>query len=122
MENGQIYYVNHQQLIFRLYLPKNHQMLLIDHQNNIASLPKSYRKYVVVMNDQLVLLDNNNNNGYGIILQIPNYNNNNSKCYLYHKDTNGENLLMKYLVWNYNINYDGYKTESNEILFHIIMN
>ena len=97
---------------------------MINYNNDIASIAKSNPDKVVVMNDQLVLLDNLNkyNNGYCIFLQTPNYNNNNSKCYLYRKDTNGENFLLKYDDWNYNINYDGYKTESNEILFHIIMN
>ena len=123
MKNGQIYYVNHQQLIFKLCLPKNHQKLWINHNINIASLAKKDPNCVVVMNDQLLLLmDNpNNSNAYGIVLEIPNYNINNSKCYLYRKNTNGENFLLKY-GWNYNINYDGYKTESNEILFHIILN
>ena len=121
MENGQIYYVKNQQLIFRLCIPKNHQKLWINHQNNIASLAKRHFDDVVVMNDHLLLLDNPiNYNGYSIHLQIPNYNSDNSKCYLYHKDTNGENFLLKYGY--YNINYDDYKTESNEILFHIIMN
>ena len=122
MKNGQIYDVKNQQLIFKLCIPKNHQKLFISHQINIASLPDHFPDKEVVMNDQLVLLDDNNCNGYGIILQIPNYNNNNSKCYLFCKNTNGENFLLKYGDWNYNINYDDYKTESNEILFHIIMN
>ena len=95
---------------------------MINYNNDIASIAKSNPDKVVVMNDQLVLLDNLNkyNNGYCIFLQTPNYNNNNSKCYLFLKNTNGENFLLNYGA-NYNINYDDYKTESNEILFDIIM-
>ena len=55
MKNGKIYYVNHQQLIFKLCLPKNHQKLWINHCNNIASLAKSHPDKVGMMNDQLLL-------------------------------------------------------------------
>ena len=118
MENGKIHHIDDKQLIFKVHLPKNHRKLYIVYYD-IALTATNYAKYVVVKNDQLVLLDNvNNNNDYQIYLQIPNYNNDNSKSYLHQKIENGEKLLLKY-TWNYNINIDEYKTPSNEVLFYV---
>ena len=118
MEAGTIYYIDNKQLIFKLHLPYNYRKLRIRHSDIIASLATKYPDKVVVKNNQLVLLDWNN---YEIYLQIPNYSNGNSKCFLYHKNENGENLLFGY-GWNHDINIDDYKSTSNEYLFHIIMN
>ena len=115
METGNIYHTDNKQLIFKLHLTRNYQKLYINHNNDIASLATSNPDTLVVKNNQLVLFDFNN---YQICLEIPNYSNENSKCFLYHK--NEENLLLRY-GWN-DINIDDYKSTSNEFLFHIIMN
>ena len=120
MKNGEIHHIDNKQLIFKLNLEKNHQKLYIFHRNDIASIATEYAKHVVVNNNQLVLLDSPiNDDGYEICLQIPNYNDENSHCYLYSKNENGNKLLLKYGGLNDNINIDDYRTPSNEVLFHI---
>ena len=120
MKIGEVHHINNKQLIFKLNLPKNHRRLYIKHYNDIASIATNHAKYVVVKNDQLVVLDSPfNNNDYQICLQIPNYNGN-SHCYLYPKNEHGDKLLLKTGAWNNDVNMDDYKTASNEILFHVI--
>ena len=121
MKNGEIHHIDGKQLIFKLNLRKNHRKLYIVHHNNIASIETQNAKSVVVINDQLVVLDSPSyNNGYGIFLQIPNYDNGHSHSYLYSKNENRDKLLLKYGGWNEDINMKDYKTASNKILFHVI--
>ena len=119
MKNEEIYHIDGKQLIFKLNLPKNHRRLYIKHLDHIALSATEHAKYVVVKNNLLLLLDNPyNDNNYEIYLQIPNYNNESSHCFLYRKNKNGDKLLLKYSALN-DVNMDDYKTPSNEVLFHI---
>lgn len=118
MNNGQIYHIDNKQLIFKLHLQENYQTLWINHYNNINETARSCLNMLVMMNDQLVLLNDKDHCFHSIVLQIPNYNNYNSKCYLYHKNTNKKDFLLKYSSNNlYNV--ENYKTTSNEVLFYI---
>ena len=119
MENGKIYNINNDQLVFKLHLPKNHLKFYINHITNIAQLVTSYANNTITHNDHLVVLDNaSNNNGYEIYLQIPNYDNNYSKAYMYPKNEAGDKLLLKYTL-NDNVNIDAFKNGSDKILFMI---
>ena len=121
MKNGEIRHIDDKQLIFKLNHSKNHLSLSIHHFDNISSFATKYAKYVVVKNNQLVVLDMPvNDSGYRIYLQIPNYNDKNSHCYLYPKNENENKLLLKNGGWINDIIMENYKTPSNEILFHVI--
>ena len=120
MKNGEIHHIDGKQLIFKLNLRKNYRNLYIDHRNNIASSATNHARHVVVKNDQLVVLDGPiNDNDYRIYLQIPNYNNGNSHCYLCRKNENGDKLSLKNSGLKNDVNLDDYRTPSNEVLFHI---
>ena len=119
MENGKIYNIDNNQLIFKLYLPKNYVNFIISHRVDIAHFKKSYANNTITHNDHLVVLDKQHDrNDYEIYLHIPNYNNN-SKAYMYPKNETGDKLLLKYGAWNDNVNIDAFKNGSNEVLFMI---
>ena len=123
MKNGEIHHIDGKQLIFKLNLPKSHRSFRIDHYNNNAPFTTKHANSVVMKNDQLALFDNYANCGdYQIDLQIPDYDNGNSNCYIYPKNENEKKLLLENAAWNKNINVGVYKTSLNEVLFHITKN
>ena len=120
MLNGRIHHIDDKQLIFKLDLPKNLDKLHVDFDRDVSLLTKNFAKNVVVKNNQLVLLESPfENDDYQIFIQIKDYNNLSSNCYLYRKSENVDNLLLENNGWIIDINMEDYRTPSNEILVHI---
>lgn len=119
METGQIYHIDdNRQLIFKLQLPKNKQ-LYITHSKDISSFQRIYLNKVVLDNDDLILFDFVEN--YQIYIKTTNFDEKNSKCYLYPKNANEKKLLLNN-GWNKNLKLYNYKTRSDEVPFYIIKN
>ena len=120
MESGVIYQLKTKQLIFKLHLPNKHRTFCIYHHHDILSLERESAYKVIIDNDQMLVLDNRNPHPpkYQIYLQIPNYNKETSTIYMYPKKEEGEKFFLKY-GWNNELNFDGFKSKTMEILFHI---
>ena len=119
--NGELYHIDDNQLIFKLHLPKNHRWFRIEFVD-IAWVAKTYPDNIIIRNDYMVVYDegDDDNARYEILLEIPNYDNENSIAYMYPKNETGKKLTLDCGKFIKGIDIDGYKNELNEILFHVV--
>ena len=123
MKNGNVCNIDSNQVIFKLHLPKNHREYFIYHHSKNASFAKKYTNILILHNDHFLVLDikTNSSSTYQIYLQIPNYDNANSKAYIYPKNETGNKLLLENGA-NKDINIDSFRNAGNEVLFQITKN